>query len=103
MNIDFSIMINEEVAFGYVNGQLDLSVAPMSGDVISLSQSQGGRLIPEGAVLGGQLRVVTRLHNVASAGDLQLSLENMVVTNREAAVRIGEYLEVEFGLYLTTY
>lgn len=103
MNIDFSVTLSDGTAFGYVEGKVDLSTAPMTGDVICLAQAGSGHPIPEGALHGGQLRLATRLHRIGAPDVLTVSLEDMVVADLEAATRIGMYLEAELGLHLNAY
>jgi len=103
VKVDFSIFLADGSAFGYVDGELQLLAAPETGDQVSFSFSSSGKAIPGGAVLGGMLRVTGRLHSAAKPDELTITLEDMHVSDRDAAVLIGAFLENEFGLFLNGY
>lgn len=103
VKVDFSIFLADGSAFGYVDGELQLLTAPEIGDQVSFSFSSSGKAIPDGADLGGMLRVTGRIHSAAKASELTIMLEDMHVSDANAAVLIGAFLVDEFGVYLNAY
>ncbi len=99
--IDFSLM-SETGAFGRVHGDIELAIVPRSGDTISLSSGKGNRPLPQIRNFPYTVKVD---HAILQAGseEILISCGNVIVSSKDEALKVADYLEKELDLYFDDY
>ncbi|MFW5425820.1 MAG: hypothetical protein ACKE8G_06385 [Methylophagaceae bacterium] len=102
--IDISIFSEENGAYGNITGDLELSLPPQIGDVVSFSFAANNKSIILPASFDGFLTVTDRVIS-ANMDDkrILISLSDIMVPTREHALKVADYFELAFDLFLDVY
>lgn len=103
VSIDFSVFLEEGLAFGNVTGDMDMEIVPQSGDSILFSFSPTSEVK---TIVGftGIVKIIDRVISVGyGGGGLMLELEEVVVSGAEDAHKLMSAFESEFDFFSIEY
>jgi hypothetical protein len=96
--IDISLLTAAS-AVGRVSGAIEFPVLPRVGELVSLARG----VVPS-AGFSGQLAVEHVIHSPTESNQQpMLSLADVTLQNREAAIAVGKALELSYGLFFEPY
>jgi len=104
VSVDFSVYTQEDGAFGSVSGEIDTLTPPQIGDSISFLFPQGDQTIEPSIGFSGILKVTDRV--IAANRDdqhLMLALSDITLATKSDAIKVTEYLEAAFDLFVVVY
>lgn len=104
VSVDFSIFTQVDGAFGSASGEIDTITTPQIGDSISFLFPKGDLTIEPSIGFSGILKVTDRVI-AANRDDQQLilALSDINLATKSDAIKVAEYLEAAFDLFVVIY